>query len=651
MHEIGCIFVVIGFKYENMKTKSLIFTALLLLFVLNACQEDSFSPGSKKDGRLITNYSRSDLNTRVRIPEYEEILPFYDVHTEATNARINTSQVAPEDNYVLVLRAEVNPPPYLEQMLKASHVHIDGNRAFVAYNTEGENYLGGIEIYDISNMQKPVLIAQIVVNDADYSALTYHDNKIYLAGATQSTEDKDLSSPAIVEIISLENDQVVEETALLDIMGFAATDVKIEGDKLYVTSGTNGGLSIYDLYSLELLETKMLDDARSIAFDQDQFVVMQGTPARIKVYNTPDGSLLESFTVGGANIPESKSIVDMKDNMIFIPAGSEGLKVIDAKTGQNKLHIPLPEMENVKPEFMVTNGASVNEDRTFIANGAAGLYVARQQNETIRILGSVEFNASTNYVKSKDNVIFVATGTGGLKILEIMEYNPENGDYITIGDWDKQGVPSYLCERESPVSQNLSDNFFSEFISRDNIIPRHPEWFATDAITDLHIQEDTDITIAFFHEAAGMLNTFGYYAYPGVTPPMTADEIQNFTVLFPNTSYVSKGGGLIRGDKICLNNIEAGTTLGFFLVANGFKGKVLTKGHHIHHTTTSFNRNRPKGMKQHSLLLYDEGSDTIILTFENLGRPGGDKDFEDAVFLISLSNPDAVDTSNLTRLK
>lgn len=651
MHETGCNIAVIGFKYGNMQTKSLIFTTLLFLLVLSACHDDSFSPGSQKDGRFITNYSRSELNARVRIPEYEEMLSLYDVQTGATNARINTSQIAPEDNYALVLRAEVKPPAYLEQMLKASHVHIDGNRAFVAYNTEGESYLGGIEIYDISNIQKPVLIAQIVVNDADYSALTYHDNKIYLAGATQSAEDKALSSPAIVEVITLENDQVIEESVLLDVMGFTATDVKIDGNKLYITSGTNGGLSIYDLNSLELLETKMLDDARSIAFDQDQFVVMQGVPARVKTYSTPDGSLLESFTVGGANIPESKSIVDMKDNLIFIPAGSEGLKVIDAKTGQNKLQLPLPEMEDVKPEFMVTNGASVNKGRTFIANGAAGLYVAQQQSENIHVLGSVYFNASTNYVKSKDNIIFVATGTGGLKILEIMEYNPENGDYITIGDWDKEGVPSYLCERASPVSQSLSDNFFSEFIFRDNIIARHPEWFETDVITDLHIQEDTDITIAFFHEGAGMLNTFGYYAYSGITPPQTADEIQNFTVLFPNTSYASKGGGLLRGDKICLNGIEAGTTLGFFLVANGFKGKVLTKGHYIQHTTTSFNTRHPKGMEQNSLLLYDEGSDTIILTFENIRRPGGDKDFEDAVFLISLSNPAAVDTSKLTRLK
>lgn len=452
----------------------------------------------------------------------------------------------------------------------------------------------------------------------------------------------------------MNNDQVVGAPTILDVMGFTTTDVKIHDNKLYVTSGTNGGLSIYDLTSLQLLKTYRMDDARSIAFDQDRFVVMQGTPARVSTFSTMNGSLLKSYTVGGADVPESKSMVDMKNNFIFVPAGKEGLKVINASTGENEMLVPVPELEDledVKPDFLVTNGVSINGEKVFIANGAAGLYVAQQREENISILGSVYFKASTNYVESKGNIIFVATGTGGLKILEIVKYDPGNGGYIPIGGWNNEGAPSYLCEEASSIDKKLTDNIFSEFISMNDITIRHPDWFSSNVVTDLTLIEDTDLSITFFHEGAGHRNTLGYYSYNTNLPPQRADELQNFTVLFPNVTYKNSGGGLLRGDKICLNDLKSGTTLGFFFITNGWNGSALTNGVYQHHTTLQFNAKHPQGMKQNSLLLYDEESGTIILTFEDIKRPGGDKDFDDAIFLIKLTNPKAVDITKLTRLK
>ena len=634
-----------------MKSKYINICLAFLLITINACQNDDFNPAGHHKPQLVTNYNQSQLNARVRVPEYEEMLSFYNVAgTDATNGRTKGTQTESQQNYAMLLRAEVEPPVFNGNKLQATHVEIEGNRAFVSYNTEGEDYLGGIEIYDISDIKHPVLKSQIVIDGSDFSAVTAHDNKVYVAGAQYTQEEGDLSSPAIVEILELENDQVSGDPVILDVTGFVATDVKVHGDKLYVTSGTNGGLSIYDVNTLALLDKKDLDDARSIAFDGDQYVVMQGTPARVKVYNTADNSLLKDYTIGGANVPASKSIVDMKNDLIFVPTGKEGLKVVEAQTGEEKLMLPLPEMEDVDPDFLVTNGVSVNEEKIFIANGAAGMYVGEEQDDQIRILGNVYFNASTNYVKSQGNVIFVATGSGGLKILEIVEYDPGNGDYIPIGEWDDEGVPSYLCEQGSSIDQGLISRYFSQFVSMHDITLTHPEWFTADAITDLHLKEDTDLSLTFLHETAGMKNTLGYYSYETGQVPATSSEIKNLTVLFPNVSYKGSGGGLTRGDKICLDDLKAGTTLGFFLNAEGWNPTHLTKGYYTHYTTLQYNITHPAGLKQNSLLLYDKESGTIILSYEDVRRPGGDKDFDDAVFVIKLSNPDAVDTSLLSKL-
>lgn len=624
---------------------------LVVIAALYGCHQDNFEPIGKQF-RLVVNYNTGDLSNRVRVPQYEEMLSLYDIPMEATNGRLQKSNrfQNASSNYALVLRAEVDPPVYEKQTLRASHVSIEGTRAFVAYNTEGNDYLGGVDIFDITNIKKPVLKAQVIINGADFSAVAFHDDKIYLAGATGSAEEDGLESPAVVEIITWENNQVSDSSKMLDVMGFVATDVKIQGDKLYVTSGTNGGLSIYDLQTLELLDTKKLDDARSIAFSSDQFTVMQGMPARVNIYQTADGSLVQSYTAGGANVPESKSIVAMQNGLVFVPAGKEGLKVLDAATGENVMDMPLPDMPEEDPAHLVTNAVSVAGDKVFIANGAAGMYVARQQDKEIDMLGSVSFKASANYVESQGNVIFVATGTGGLKILEIVTYNPANGDYIPIGEWDGQGKPKYLCEEAGYIDQNLIRRFFTEFVSTKNVTTRHPDWFASGVVTDLILKENTDMTITFLHEGAGYKNTLGYYTYDSDHMPENAEALQTLTVLYPNVSYKGSGGNMQRGDKICLDDVKAGATLGFFLVANGWNGSKMTKGFYTHHTTPSFNFTHPEGLKQNSLLLYDEASDTIILTFEDIRRPGGDKDFEDAVFLIHLNNPKAIDKSRLIRL-
>lgn len=66
-----------------------------------------------------------------------------------------------------------------------------------------------------------------------------------------------------------------------------------------------------------------------------------------------------------------------------------------------------------------------------IGNGGAGIYVGAmipENDDKVSILGSMDFHASVNFVESKGNYIFVAAGTGGLKILtiEIDEGIPDN---------------------------------------------------------------------------------------------------------------------------------------------------------------------------------------------------------------------------------
>ncbi len=627
------------------------FALLSFIVAVGACQDNTVEEATD-DQRVQINDNPSQLHERVRVPEYEETLSFDEVITTSENGRLEETDSDENPGYALVMRAEVSPPSFEDNTLKASHVFIDEGLAFVSYNTEGPQFMGGFEVYDVSQADSPELIYQVLVDGTDYSSIYYEDEKIYLAGAVANPEGLGVDSGAILEIFPYPLSE--EDTStVVDVASFVATDVKVSGDKIYVTSGSAGGLQVFDKNTLEELNSIEMEDARSVSFNSSQFVVMQGTPARVQVFETATTTFQQIFTAGGAEIAESKSIVHLTEDKVFVPTGREGLKTLDLSTGDLLQQLELPELPDIAPELIVSNGVSVNGDKVFIANGAAGLFVGSYQtdDEGINLLGSVNFGASANFVQSEDDVIFVATGTGGLKILEIVTYNPEEGDYITIGDWDDKGIPDYLCETNTELSDEQKNLIEENFKPTKNLIDRQPSYFESGVVTDLTIEEDTDLTVSFYSESAGWKNTLGYYVYDQNNPPATASEIQNMTVLFPNASAKGKGGGLVQGDKICITNLKAGQVVGFFLVAQGWKNNQATSGIYTHYSTIDLNVDRAEQHRQANLLLSTGENSPVILGFEDIKLPGGDKDYDDAVFLLEPSNLNSIDYSKLVSIQ
>lgn len=635
-------------KIRNHVLKIPAYLLLALTFVFNSCNEDSIEEPSN-NSRVNTTDDLAILNERVRIPKYDEALSINDVEIPQTNAR-QENIITNLSTFTLVLRAEVDPPEVDSQVLQASHVFIEGNLAFVSYNTKGPEYKGGVEVFDISNIKAPSLVYQMIVEGTDYSSIYYEEGKIYLAGATESTDSFGLNSTALVEIVDY---PIVpnQESTVIDIPSFTATDVKVKGDYIYVSSGSHGGLTVFNKNTLEEVSDIGMDDARSIAFNDEYYTVMQGTPARVKVYSTSDNSYINGYTVGGATIPESKSILSMTNDQLFIPAGREGLKILSLANGELLQEMPLPSIEGVAPELIVTNGVSVNDGRIFTANGAAGMFLSEQQENTVALLGSVNFLSSTNYVTSRENVMFVATGLGGLKIIEIMDCDPKSDDELdTVGDWDDNGTPQYLCEKDAPIASELKNKMSLIFRNRKNLKEREPAYFSPGAETDIYLTKDTNLEITFFGETAGYKNTMGYYVYDSQNPPQTPEELINQTVLFPNTSAKGSGGNLRRGNKVCLNDLKAGSVVGFFMVVDGWKGEITT-GINTNYTTQSLNLELPNQYRQTSVLLGIEENDALVLGFEDIRSPGGDKDFDDAVFIIQTTTTKSIDYSNIIPLQ
>jgi hypothetical protein len=626
----------------NAFKKFSVFGLLIALFFLYSCEKERGSDDpidGNVIGNMIVNNDQVSLNQR--ISARSEIMRVSPVTQSGLKSASEMERVDLTKNYTFKLVAEVAPPEYNGFTLQATHVKIIDHYAFVTYNTKGDKYLGGLEIFDVTDITDPKIIWHAVFENADVSAVDYYNNKLYIVGATNPDEKGyDMQSPAFLEVLSLNDSHSIQQVdAIIDISSYVGTGVGVCSSGIFTTSGSNGGVSFFN-HDLKRIYENPTADARDLALTCTDLFVLQGQPGTVNHYALSDNVLVQSLVVGNNLQAEAKSGIAATDKYIFAALNYEGMSVYNAN-GTLKQTIAAPVVpEGGDPENYVTNSVSVNNDLVLMANGEAGIYIGgmiESKNDEIVLLGSVRFgeSQSSNYVESKNNVIFVATGTGGLKILAISidEGVPEDV------------IPTKPCE-------TLYNGIITQFPEGVNNKTKHPDLFADAATKNLLLTKESDVYITFVDEGAGWKNSFGYYSYPADNPPASIDDLECHYV-FPNVSKVNEGGGLNVGDMVRIGDqkFPANTVIGFFLVSQGWNNGLTGPGIYTNYTNKEFNTN---SYQQHTLFI-ESSCDDLVMTFEdiiyNSDLSYNDKDFNDIMFTIKDNKAGLANTSfNVTNI-
>ncbi|MEM1270912.1 MAG: LruC domain-containing protein [Bacteroidota bacterium] len=226
----------------------------------------------------------------------------------------------------------------------------------------------------------------------------------------------------------------------------------------------------------------------------------------------------------------------------------------------------------------------------------------------------------------------------------------KGNSYRTLGGWDGNGVPAYLEPQRDIVDAGLLAIINASLPERNPVPVAHPEYLRPGNVSDIRLRERADVWVTFVHEGAGWKNALGYYTYDLANPPQSTEDVGELTLIFPNTSYAGSGGGLRSGDKVKLGTFDAGTGIGWFLVANGWDARRSTVGNGSYtlYSEPDFNPETDPQLRQHSVLLYDAERELLILGYEDWRRDNGsDNDFNDAVFYASANPITAVDTEGL----
>lgn len=160
--------------------------------------------------------------------------------------------------------------------------------------------------------------------------------------------------------------------------------------------------------------------------------------------------------------------------------------------------------------------------------------------------------------------------------------------------------------------------------------------------SNLVLAEDATVRVYFLGEGAGNRNSLG------ISTTGKGPLGEDARLIFPDASSAAGYGGsnslvrtskepLAQGDFVDLGTFKAGSSLDFFLVANGATGSK-----EFFSTDLSLNRD---GIV-HAVSLAPNGSAYLVIGFEDL-KGGGDKDYNDLVIAVEIGK---VNVQNLVGL-
>ncbi|MGL2994544.1 hypothetical protein [Flavobacterium sp. TSSA_36] len=394
-----------------MNNRIVILLVVSLFFFISCDKNDDNLTNDSKDALIDVNNDLSSLKKRISF-EGSGVL--------SINNLTSRSKVANDaSDFPLVQIAEVNAPvDEFGRQLQANHVYVSDKYAYVAYTFQGAVYSGAVDVIDISDPYKPKIIISALIKNTDITSLTYADGKLFLGAATDIDKSPNFTSPAVVIVMQLNNGLLTENYTIVPLQGQVTTDIVANGNAYFSVTGDKGSLSKNTVGSNQQLGNVPQADLRSVLLNNEEIITLSGTQG-VQIYKENNLAFSRSFPTS-IDSKESKRTMDVYEQKLIVAEGLNGAGVYAIQSGQKIQSLPIivGTKDGIDPNDIVTNAVAVNDNKTFVANGAAGVSVYQNSNQ-LDWLGRISINGSSNYIKTKGDYIYVASGKGGLKIIKI----------------------------------------------------------------------------------------------------------------------------------------------------------------------------------------------------------------------------------------
>ena len=267
---------------------------------------------------------------------------------------------------------------------------------------------------------------------------------------------------------------------------------------------------------------------------------------------------------------DAKSEILAWDKYLFVSENESGLRMLFKEDGEINASLDRPGED---PDNHVTNSVTMNSDRKknyrgndvesnllLLANGTKGIYwydVVQDADEIDKIIpcrnnSILAGTGSANFIASKGNIVFVADGLGGLKVLYI-GFNK--------GDTPPPVLPP-ACDDYMSYLYGYSGNVLlieSSSVFRGGANPIIKTLFSDPSNIQQYIEvkKTTELYISYIIEEASLKNSLGYFVIPASVEKTNEAEYEYYIKTIEPNMYTLMGGqAFLKEEYIVFKNIS-----------------------------------------------------------------------------------------------
>ena len=306
------------------------------------------TPVDQADGRITITNNEAVMAGRMIYPgtpvPIDDPLPGL-----SQSMRPQAPRPPQKEELEMTLESEVRPPTIDGATVQATSVAIQGtDKVMVSYNMRGAPRLGAID-WITKLTKKPQISASATFNDTDISALSMDGNYVYAAASTEPVE---FPFPAVLERLRLKRNKfILDDNLRVPLTSYVATSTLVTDKVVYATSGNTAAMCSPSTRKTSITSGRVLPARRPLGG-----MGRGGRPDRRGPGNTRTHlglrrrrvlrwilNLLNTFPFPGADVPESKSTVEISGGKAFIAAGPEGVQIVCLDNGEVIGSVPRPD--------------------------------------------------------------------------------------------------------------------------------------------------------------------------------------------------------------------------------------------------------------------------------------------------------------------
>lgn len=334
--------------------------------------------------------------------------------SEGGGGDLSTQTFAAEGNFTYVASVDSPINPYTGTTVQATNFAFDERHAFVVYNTKDEEVSGALDVVDLVDPEKPVLVSSRLFTNAEFADIRLIGDYALAVG-----HRNDGAIGAALVVIDISNVADPRLVTTLDLPGHAATGISVEGITAYITTGDNGGLVTLDVSNPAapvLKHFAELPNAVNVLRNYQRTYVLGGATG--SVYTADDSGDLVPFADGiSSSAFIAPSRMSIWNGQLYTNAGSGSLVRVALENGARTSLAGVPG---------TANGIDTGSGIAVLAQGERGTSVFDiSRGDATQPLGSFAFpgeNGSANQVRfgtvNQTAYIFLSNGLTGFRIIK-----------------------------------------------------------------------------------------------------------------------------------------------------------------------------------------------------------------------------------------